>query len=173
MSNKDLEDFLDLIPGLPKNKNPQKEQQQTTSDFKELDVNSMLQQRIMNKMQQQHQQQTISYPQQVMPVQYNANHEMVFLKEGQQYYKAIPAQESTMPLAMYAGPISNVSGKEFINKGIRKYYIVEGNQAIDLSNPDYTKLKPLYAVEAPWVGTILVPESAIIKQNNGPKILKD
>lgn len=168
MNNKELEDFLDQIPGLPKE--PKEFRQKSSNEFQEIDVGSLLQQRIMSRMQQQ-QQMPVATPQQnnQMP---ETQYEKVFLREGQIYYKAIPARESVMPLAITAGPIYNSVGKEFINKGARKYYVVEGNQAVDLSNPDYSKMKILYAVEAPWIGTILVPESSIIRQNNGRQLLK-
>jgi len=171
MSNKDLEDFLNSIPGLPKQQEPDRREQQ--NGCREIDIGSMLQQRIIAKQMQQQvpqQQPTHNFNDQQFQRQ---DREMIYLREGQTYYKAIPAQESPLPLAIYAGPISNSTGKEFLNKGARKYYVVEGNQAVDLSNPDYSKMKVLYAVEAPWVGTILVPESAIMRQNAGRKLLND
>jgi hypothetical protein len=177
-NNKDLEDYLNSIPGLPKQNNTQ---QSSRSEIPgEIDATAILQQRLagrimhpQNAFQPQGQQVPKDIPIDMFfsnPQQQNA--EKVYLKEGFTYYKFVPAQESTVPIAMIAGPIANVSGKEFINKGSRKYYVVENHNRIDLSNPDYSKMKVLYAVEAPWVGTILVPESALIKQNNGQQLLK-
>jgi len=97
----------------------------------------------------------------------------VFLREGHTCYKLIPADGSPMPLAMEMGPISNAVGKEFINNGPVKVYIVEGNQAVDLSNPDYTKMKVLYKVIDGFRNSLLVPESAIVKSGpTGKNLLK-
>ena len=97
----------------------------------------------------------------------------VFLREGQTCYKLIPANESPMPLAMEMGPIANAVGKEYLNQGPVKVYIVEGNQAVDLSNPDYSRMKVLYRVMDGFRNSILVPESAIIKSGpSGKNLLK-
>lgn len=171
MSDKDLEAFLDNIPGLPK-PTPSR---QNRGDVGEIDVGNLLQQRIMQKaMQQQGQGMGVPVPPGAYGQPQVPSQQMVYLKEGFQYYKAVPAQESPVPIAMLAGPIAGSVGKEFINKGPRQYYVVENHSPIDLANPDYSKMKMLYAVEAPWIGTILVPESALIKQNGdtGRSLLK-
>ena len=178
-NNKELEDFLNSVPGLP----PEPKRQISNNNqpmSREIDVGNMLQQRIMQKMAQGHGQQNngwgidIGVPMPGSMQAQQANRDMVYLREGQTYYKAVPTPESPMPIAIMAGPIANSVGKEFINKGASKYYVIEGHHPVDLSNPDYSKMKILYAVEAPWVGTILVPESALIKMQSsqGKQVLK-
>ena len=182
MSNKDLEDFLNSVPGLPQEPRrvPQQNPQNPNNQTREIDVGNMLQQRIMQRMSQGGLQNDgygidIGVQMPGMMKQQQQNRDMVYLREGQTYYKAVPAGESPMPIAILAGPIANSVGKEFINKGASKYYVIENHNPVDLSKPDYSKMKVLYAVEAPWVGTILVPESAIIKTSNNsgkPQVLK-
>jgi hypothetical protein len=168
-ANKELEDYLNSIPGLPPEPRRTAVNNQQPMN-REIDVGSMLQQRLMQRMTQGNNDYGIDIgvhmPGAMQSQQ--SKRELVYLREGQTYYKAVPTPESPMPIAIMAGPIANSVGKEFINKGASKYYVVEGHQAVDLSNPDYSKMKLLYAVEAPWVGTILVPESALIKKSNNP-----
>lgn len=179
-NNKELEDFLNNIPGLPQEPKHVSRQHNNTNQqppmSREIDIGNMLQQRIMQKAMQGQGLQNNGYgidigvPMSGMMQQAQQNKEMVYLREGQTYYKAVPAGESPMPIAILAGPIANSSGKEFINKGASKYYVVENHKPIDLSKPDYSNMRVLYAVEAPWVGTILVPESAIIRtQSSNPQ----
>jgi len=173
-NNKELEDYLDSIPGMPRAPRQQDVPNASPQGGREIDVNSMLQNRIAQRMIQQ---QDNGFNPLHQPGFQGATpgpqRDVVFLREGITYYKSVPAEMSPVPIAMLAGPIAGSVGKEFINKGARKYYVVEGNQRVDLGNPDYSKMQVLYAVEAPWVGTILVPESALIKsRNDGAKLLK-
>jgi hypothetical protein len=46
-------------------------------------------------------------------------------------------------------------------------------QPVDLANIDYSKMKRLAVVEAPFLGTILVLESAVIRKGpSGRQVLK-
>lgn len=182
MSNdKDLDAYLDSI-GMPRapSHNNNNSTDYNRSNGGEIDVGQMLQQRIMQRMTQGQQHTNIPNAQaRVNPsdevdfYQPQTNKEMVYLREGQQYFMKVPAEMSPVPIAMLAGPLSNTVGKEYVLKGSTKYYVVENHsKPVDLSNPDYSKMKVLYAIDVPWSGTILVPESALIRKNQGRQMLK-
>lgn len=180
MSKKDLdlEDFLNQIPGLPSA--PKQTNSEPTTDnggWREIDLTSRFT-GMLQGAQELARTAPMGRPQQDVDISSfglapsGGQKEMVYLREGQKYYKRIPASEAQMEVAIYAGPIANVTGKEFIKRGSRKFYVVEDHRPVDFSNPDYSKMRVLYEVEAPWVGTILVPESAIVGAKSGPKVLK-
>ncbi len=167
----DLDAYLDSIPGMP---SAPKQQQQPNQGNGTIDVTQALMQRLM----QQHGPMVPQPPQQqnmysdIPAGTEQPQRKVVYLKEGSTYYKKIPADMSNIPVAMKAGPATNVNGKEFIIKSMMKCYLVENHHAVDLSNIDHSQLQTLYAIEAPWTGTILVPESSIVNINQGPTILK-
>ena len=100
---------------------------------------------------------------------------MVFLREGQAGYRSLQgADYSTVPLATHVGPIAGVAGREFKLICLKEFYIVENQrQTVDLANIDYSKMKRLAVVEAPFLGTLLVPESALVHRGQtGRQILK-
>ena len=169
----DMEAYLDNIPGMPKGPRQTPQQQQGQAyphnphNAPTMDAESMLMQRLMQG------NTTTNVP---PPQQQQQQNQTVHLREGTTYYKVAPADMSSVPIAMIGGPITGVDGKEFILKHVREYYLVENHMAaIDLSNIDRSKLKNMCAVEAPWTGVILVPESAVVnvgQNNNGRQILK-
>jgi hypothetical protein len=98
---------------------------------------------------------------------------MVTLREGHDSFRQlnVPAEIS---LATNAGPLNGISGREFEFQGIRQFYILENqHEPVDLAKIDRSKLIKLAVVSAPFIGTLLVPESAVIKQQNrGMQLLK-
>jgi hypothetical protein len=97
----------------------------------------------------------------------------VFLREGHTAYKKLEI-ESPIPVALETGPLYNVIGKEFEYCGKVKVYLAESMyKPIDLGRADPNKFINLVMVRAPFLGTILVPESAVIKKTQpGAQILK-
>jgi hypothetical protein len=162
MSNdweKDLNAYLDQIPGMPQTP----ERNRPRPNNMELDATELLMQKLAQQgIQQSTVPQTANSP------------ERVEIREGTVYYTHIPAQMSEFPIAMKAGPMENTIGKDFVFKGYKDILLIEGNQSIDLSQIDKSQLRRMCIVEGMWVGTIVVPESAIVKigQNSGSKILK-
>ena len=169
MSNdweKDLDAYLDSIPGLPK--------EPTRRDFAQngdIDITNMLAQRIMQKATQQGN----------VPIKHSSSEpnvssgpEKVLVREGGEYYTSVPNEMSNIPVALKAGLLENVSNKEFMFKGYVNCLLIENHQAIDLSKIDSSKLTRMCLVEAMWVGTIVVPESSIVRigRNNGAQVLK-
>lgn len=160
----DLEAFLDNIPGMP----AQPRQQRVQPNNGEVDVTAQL----MRRLQQQHGDMA---PQVGPPADYNSRpqEQKVYLREGYDFYTLVPADMSNVSIAMKGTALANTNGKEFVFKGIRNFFLIEGHQAIDMSNIDQSQLRPMCVVEAPWVGTIVVPESAIIRPGNrGQQVLK-
>jgi hypothetical protein len=171
----DMEAYLDKIPGMPKAPRQQRSQQQgqayphNSHNAPTMDAETMLMQRIMQGNTTSDQMQGGGCD------PYQQQQQTVRLREGATYYKMTPADMSDVPIAMFGGPITGVEGKEFILKHVKQYYLIENHlAAIDVSKIDRSKLKKMCAVEAPWTGVILVPESAVVNvgQNNGPQILK-
>lgn len=97
----------------------------------------------------------------------------VYLREGIKSYRKLEI-DGPMPVAIEIGPIANVVGKEFQYCGKIKVYLAESmHKPIDLSNVDHSRMINLVIVRAPFQGTMLVPESAIIKSGNaGQQILR-
>ena len=179
----DMEAFLDAVPGMPSAPRQQRPPQQSNDGVREINVENELMKRLGHRMGQGFGNDgagvdisgLMAQPQnQPAPAQ-QQQHRMVYLKEGVTYYKLIPADMSTIPVAMKAGPVSNVVGKEFVFKGTKQCYIVENHAAIDLSNIDHSACGTLVAIEAPWTGVILVHESSIVnvsQRPSTPQVLK-
>lgn len=158
VQNKNLEDLLGNIPGATShpptvNKN--------SDGWKDVDVNAIMMKKMMaGQVPQQHQQQQSSQQQ------------VVFIREGTQAYRQLEAQAygHTMPIARFVGPAQGVSGKEFEFKGVVNAYIVDGNvTSIDMGNIDHSKVKRLAVVQAPFIGKLLIPETAVFNPTSGPQ----
>ena len=166
----DMEAYLDNVPGMPKGPRQAPQQGQAyphnPHNGPTMDAESMLMQRLMQG------NTTTDQTHQAPPQQ---QQQTVRLREGTTYYKVAPAEMSAVPIAMIGGPITGVDGKDFVLKHVREYYLIENHvAAIDMSKIDRSRLKNMCAVEAPWTGVILVPESAVINvaQNSGRQVLK-
>jgi len=107
-----------------------------------------------------------------------------FVKEGFQAYRMLPTDGfgSTTPLVIPIGPVSGMNGKQFERSELKRCFVVDNtavNSKVDLSemsnHPE--KFMNLVQVSAPFAGSFLVPESAIVPFNqqsssNSNKILK-
>ena len=155
--NKSLDSVLDNIPGLPPqpDRNPasQNPRSQNNGGWKDVDVGQISNRLIQKKLYQQE-----------TPSQQQAT--VVTLREGHDCFRQLnmPADIS---LAIHAGPLSGISGREFEFKGIKQFYILKNqHEPVDLSTIDRTKLIKLAVVSAPFVGTLLVSENAVITTSN-------
>ena len=135
---------------------------QAPSQQGDIDVTAMMQQRL----QQQH----MSRPPDMGHYQAPpANTCMV--RENVQAYRAIDAQGfgTTTPLVINVGPLNGIAGREFENKGLVQCYLVDNMKSIDLSemseHPE--RMIRLVQISAPFIGNLLVPESAIVN-TTGP-----
>jgi len=163
-----LEDTLKSIPGLPA-PNPQYTPPPPTSDGGWINADGDLFNHLMARRIQQGTQQpnlgqnTISN-----------SAPTVLVREGHKMFRRLEAA-SEVPIALCVGQVNGVSGREFEYKGIQRFYLLENqNEVVDISNLNPQKMINLAVVCAPFIGTLLVPENAIIKQQgSGPKILKD
>jgi len=82
--------------------------------------------------------------------------------------------QSPVAIAINIGPTAGLVGKEFELKGTKKVYVLENpGQAVDLSNLDYSRVITLVEVKDFWSGSMLVPESAVMRQGSSkPRLLK-
>ena len=93
----------------------------------------------------------------------------VFLREGFDYYRLVPNPAgfgTTVPLIRHVGKISQVQGKEFVmRQEVRGWCIDASSPAIDLAkmNEQPERMLSLVEVEAPFVGTLLVPREALVE----------
>lgn len=110
---------------------------------------------------------------QINPMASANSPKVVYLREGHKAYKKLEI-ESPIPVAMEMGPIHGVIGKEFEYCGTVRVYIAESmSKPIDLSKVDQNRFLNLVMVRAPFQGTMLVPESAVVKQSaQGQQLLK-
>lgn len=152
--NKSLDDVLNKIPGLPPSPGAPR------PNNSEIDMSALLAQRLAGAMSQA--------PQGLPPERPRA--QVVYVKEGVRAYRQLEAQAygSSQPLARLVGPINGVNGREFEFKGSVDAYIIEGNEPVDFANPDPSKIKRLVVIQAPFIGKLLVPESAVFRSSNGP-----
>lgn len=92
------------------------------------------------------------------------------LSEGHTYFQALQVQNfgTNQPLAKTAGQLKGVQGRQFEVKGTVTAYVVDGLQTIDLSKMEPTRLRTLVRVEAPLLGSFLVPQEAIQEIGGGP-----
>jgi len=171
---KSLEDILGTLPGAPQ-QNPNN---QDGSWGREIDITSRFAGMLPKSKEElmAYQMMRNGPRQQQVPQETGgAPAEMVYLREGQTAYRKLQGTDySTVPLAACMGPIAGVVGKEFKLVGLKEFYIVENQrQAVDLANLDYSKMKRLAVVEAPFLGTMLVPESAVVRRGpSGRQVLK-
>lgn len=107
-----------------------------------------------------------------------------FVKEGFQAYRMLPTDGfgSTVPLVIPIGQVSGMAGKQFERTELKRCFVVDNsaiNSKVDLSemsnHPE--KFMNLVQVSAPFAGSFLVAESAIVPFNqqqgsNSNKILK-
>lgn len=161
---KNLDDYLNGVPGLPKSPGT------PMPNNGEVDVTSRLMARLA---QQQHQQPPAPTNQQAPQQQVK----VVYLREGTQAYRRLEVEPYgyTTPLARSVGPAAGVTGRQFEFKGIVNALIVEGMRPVDMSSVDYSKMKKLAVISAPFIGTLLVPENAIFRVENssgGRSLLK-
>ena len=152
---------------------------QQNGGYGDMDLTAALAQRAMQAQQQQ-----VSAPQYrgTPPTQHQqqqAPQRTAYIRENSQTYRVVDHQAfgTTKTLAMHVGPLNNdLVGREFEIKGVVECLVVEGNQPIDLGkmseNPG--KLVRLMKLSAPFIGDILVPESAIVRsqQNSGTQLLR-
>lgn len=155
---KSLEDALNSIPGLPPAPTGNSPLRQPPS------IEQQLAARIANAIQNQ-----------PSPMQQAQQHQapraqVVFVKEGARAYRQLEAQGygSNMPIARLSGPIQGVQGRQFEFKGIVEAYILEGDDPVDLANPNPAQIKRLAVVQAPFIGKFLVSESAVFN-GTGPE----
>jgi hypothetical protein len=108
-------------------------------------------------------------PQQQQPVQ------VCVLVEGHRFFNPLQVQgfASTMPIVRTAGQLSNVRNQQFQVKGMRQCYVVDGLPRIDLQNQDPRRFINLVEVYAPFMGTILVPQEAIMMGDSSQQLLRD
>lgn len=141
-----------------------------------VDVTAALQQRLM--------QQGISGLVNNQPTS-GISDRVCFVKEGFQAYRMIPTDGfgTTTPLVIPIGPVAGMAGKQFERSEIKRCFVVDNsaiNSKVDLSemsnHPE--KFLSLVQVSAPFAGSFLVAESAIVPFNQtqgtsqGNKILK-
>ncbi len=87
----------------------------------------------------------------------------VYLREGLKSYRKLEI-ESPVPVAIEMGPIHGVAGQVFEYAGKIKVYLTENmNKPIDLSRIDHSRFITLVIVKAPFLGTMLVPEAAVVR----------
>lgn len=136
----------------------------------EIDITSMLQQRAMSG----------QFQQNMNPHATAVESKVCHIREGVTFYRAVSNSfGTTVPLVVSVGVVSGVIGKQFENKGFVKCFVVDSNSgAIDLAkmNENSDKYITLVKVSAPFVGEILVAESAIMKlmgTTSGQTILRD
>lgn len=168
IKNKDLDSILDNLFGTEKPK------KLNNDDCKEIDLSKMFggmiptvpTQPLMGPV-------SIQKPTQHIPRQNIGQPSVVYLREGLKSYRKLEI-DSPVPVAIDNGPIHGMIGKEFEYCGKIKVYLVENiNKTIDLSKVDYNKFLNLVIVRAPFVGTLLVPEQALIKnQEHKQQLLK-
>lgn len=91
------------------------------------------------------------------------------LQEGHTFYQAlqINAPGVSFPLVKAGGQIKGLQGKQVILQTEVQAYVVDGMKTVDLSKIEPGRLKMLYKVEIPLVGSFLVPKEAILETNNG------
>lgn len=131
-----------------------------------VDVTSALQQRIAQ--------------QASMASAHTAN--VCMVKEGSRAFRMLPTDGfgTTVPLVVDMGPLTNVAGKQFENKGYKRCFLVDNNNighTVDLSEmsnqPD--KFLNLIQLNAPFIGSIFVSEQSMVEinqtQNNHNKNL--
>lgn len=101
---------------------------------------------------------------------------MVMLREGAVYYKAVQVESfgTTTPMVRNCGPLQGVAGREFELKQETHCYVIDNMAIVDLGNVDPSKMIRLVEVSAPFIGSLLVDESAIVPvtQGAGPQLLK-
>jgi len=125
-------------------------QRPSPSDFRDVDTSALLQQRMMSGI-----------------TQGAAGQSSVLLREGVTYYRQIQGGEgfgSTMPLVRSMGPVNGVGGKEFVVMGEVRGYCIDNLSNVDLSkvNDQPDRMLRLVKVRAPFVGDILVEQSAVV-----------
>ncbi len=164
--NKALDDILNTVPGLPQQTQPISDRTSQNGGWKEVDAGHMFSQVMQKRLYQQNLQQDI-------PEQQNAS--VVTIREGQNFFRKLEVSiPSDINLATKAGLVQGISGREFEFKGIQNFYILENpNETVDLSKIDRSKLIKLAVVTAPFIGTLLVSENAVMKQQSrGQQLLR-
>lgn len=136
---------------------PHVQHQMPAQNSGEVDITALLQQRAMAGQLQQA----------MNPGANSVSSKVCHLREGATYYRAVSnSYGTTVPLVVSSGTVAGVAGKQFENCGVVRCFVVEQNSgAIDLSkmNEHSDKFKTLVKVSAPFVGDILVAESAIVR----------
>jgi len=159
--------------GVPQQPAPTPVRQPHVGGSGDIDLTQMLAQRLMS------QQATvgIGFGNHAMPPQHQGVQQRVcFLKEGTQGYRIVSSDFGTdIPLVISSGPITGITGRQFENKGLKRCFLVDSHSSmvgasIDLSkmNESPEKFIHLVQVSAPFLGTVLVPESCVVKMNNTP-----
>lgn len=122
----------------------------------EVDMTALLQQRMRSQGSPGN---SFEIPGQQQP----ARSSLCTLQEGHTFYSPLKVEAfgTTQPLAKTGGTIKGVQGRQFQIEGQVTAYVVDGLQTVDLSKMDPSRLKPLYRVTAPLLGTFLVPQEAI------------
>lgn len=165
IKDKDLDTVLNNLFGAQPNANP-------NGGWKEVDITDMFggmipgtpHQPLMTKVPMK----TPLQPQFPTP---GGQPAIVYLKEGYKSYRKLEI-DSPVPVAIEVGPLHGTIGKEFEYVGNIKVYITENiSKPVDLSKIDHSKFINLVIVRAPWVGSMLVPESAILKNTPAERTL--
>lgn len=139
----------------------------------EIDLTARLQQRL-----QQQPQMNPPVQNRDMPHYSGPTANVCMVRENITAYRQVQSQSfgSTTPLVIGIGPLNGVAGKQFENKGLVSCYLVDNMQTIDLAemseHPE--RMIRLVQISAPFIGTLLVPESAIVSStsNQGAQILR-
>ena len=169
LKGKDLDDVLN---GLFGRESPKQPAQTNNGGWKDIDVNlgSMIPRNTNWPLSGPGKEPNIA---KMNPVKPQNSVPVVYLREGSKSYRKLEI-ESPMPVAIEVGPVNGMVGQEFEYCGIVKVYITEHHgRPVDFSRIDHSKIINLVMVKANFLGTFLVPESAVIKpQNEGQKLLK-
>lgn len=152
-----------------------------TNTGEDIDVGSMLQQRIMaaQAMGGMNQQNTNGFLPRDFKPQINQGPKKVNLRPGSKFYREVSTGGfgSQIPIVKEGGIIpNNASSQNVFLKQEIKAFIVDGMQSVDFSKitENMDKMVELCKVEIPLVGTILVFRDSIIESNEnvGRQILR-
>lgn len=145
---------------------------QTYNNDREVDAGGILQQRLLAQAAMPSSPMHGAMPGNAMVNGLQSNQQVsrtCLLAEGHTFYQTLQIQGfgATQPLAKTGGKIQGVQGRQFQIDGTITAYVVDGLQTIDLSKMEPSRLKPLVRVSAPLLGTLLVPQEAIMEANMG------
>ena len=181
---KRAQDLPHFEPAHKQQQQQQPPQQQPTQPqhqggYGDVDLTAALARRAMQQQTQPHQMQQPRYQGSPPQQQQQAPQRTAYIRENSETYRVVDHQGfgTAKTLAMHTGPLNNnMVGREFEIKGQVECYLVDGTSPIDLGKMSEHpgKLIRLVKLSAPFIGDILVPESAIVRshQNSGAQLLR-